>query len=70
MSKNTSPPKEQLPFVLRKKQVAKMLGLSEATIYKKQKAGVFPLPVKLGNRAIGWLTVDIQNWLAERAISK
>lgn len=52
------------PMILRKKQVLAMVGLSASTIYTLQKAGAFPLPVKLSQRATGWLTSDIENWLA------
>lgn len=56
-----------LPFILRKNQVAEMLGVSMATVDKKKRSGAFPQPIKLGTHAIGWLTADIQRWLIARA---
>ncbi len=57
-------------MILRKKQVLAMVGLSASTIYTLQKAGSFPLPVKLSQRATGWLTSDIENWLATKVAER
>jgi prophage regulatory protein len=59
-----------LPAVLRKKQVLRMIGLSASTVYSMQKAGVFPQPIKLSPRTTGWLTSDIERWLASRAAER
>ena len=56
----------ELPLVLRKKQVLRMVGLSASTVYSMQKAGNFPQPIKLSQRTTGWLTADIEHWLAPR----
>ena len=40
---------------LRRKQVETRTGLSRSTIYQTIKDGVFPKPVPLGPRAVGWL---------------
>jgi prophage regulatory protein len=58
------------PAILRKKQVVAMVGLSASTIYTLQKSGSFPPPVKLSVRAMGWLSADIEHWLAERAAER
>ena len=55
-----------LPLVLRKKQVLSLVGLSASTIYAMQKSGEFPQPLNLSQRAIGWLTSDIEGWLAAK----
>ena len=59
-----------LPLVLRKKQVLALIGLSASTVYTLQKQGDFPLPVKLSQRATGWLSADIENWLDKRAAER
>jgi prophage regulatory protein len=59
-----------LPFILRKKTVIEMVGLSASTIYNLQKKGAFPPPLKLSSRACGWLTSDIEHWLAARAAER
>ena len=52
--------------ILRRKQVETRTGLSLSTIYQYIKDGVFPKPVPLGPRAVGWLESDVSNWIAER----
>ena len=59
-----------LPLVLRKKQVLSLVGLSASTIYALEKAGAFPSPLKLSQRATGWLTSDIEHWLAAKAAER
>lgn len=58
------------PLILRKKQVLAMVGLSASTIYALQKAGTFPQPLKLSLRATGWLTSDIESWLATKVAQR
>ena len=52
--------------ILRRKQVQIRTGLSRSTIYQYIKDGVFPKPVALGPRAVGWLESDVSEWIAER----
>ena len=59
-----------LPLVLRKKQVLAMVGLSASTVYTMQKTGAFPRPIKLSQRTTGWLTSDIEHWLAVKAAER
>ena len=40
--------------ILRRSQVQGRTGLSRSTMYERIKAGVFPRPVLLGPRAVGW----------------
>ncbi len=50
--------------VLRIKQVTELTGLSRSSIYCKVKNGSFPKQVHLGERAVGWLSSDIDGWIA------
>ena len=59
-----------LPLILRKKQVLAMVGLSASTLRNLQNAGAFPQPLKLSLRATGWLTSDIEHWLATKAAER
>ena len=43
----------------REPAVLKYTGWSHATLWQRVKDGVFPKPVKLGPRAVGWFTSDI-----------
>lgn len=52
--------------MLRPREVAQMVGLDYATIYRARKAGRFPEPIQLTAQAIGWRTSTIKRWLDER----
>ena len=52
--------------ILRCPDVVKLTGLSKATIYRMMKTGEFPAPVRLGARAVGWRTEDLQHFLDTR----
>jgi prophage regulatory protein len=45
--------------ILRLPGVKANTGLSRSTIYLRIAEGVFPKPVSLGGRAVGWPTVEI-----------
>lgn len=49
--------------ILRRKQVEARTGLSRSTIYAFISEGVFPKPINLGNRAVGWIEAEIDAWL-------
>ncbi len=51
--------------VLRLPEVENLVGLSRTTIYRLMHSD-FPLPVKLGLRAVAWREADIVAWLASR----
>lgn len=53
--------------IYRRIDLEKRLGISRSTIYAWLKAGTFPPPIKLGQRAIGWRASDIEAWLAGRS---
>lgn len=52
--------------VMRMPQVAGNTGLSRASIYAMIARGDFPRPIKLGERAVGWRSEEIDAWLAAR----
>jgi len=41
-------------------------GLSRSTIYKLESEGKFPQRIKLGERAVGWRSNDVDTWIATR----
>ena len=45
-----------------------MLGLSRSTIYRMMQDGEFPRPVKIGRRAVGWSSKEIERWISERHV--
>jgi prophage regulatory protein len=49
----------ELDEIYREPAVRKFTGWSHATLWQRVKDGVFPAPVKLGARAVGWFSSDI-----------
>ena len=54
------------PQVLRLDQVRQATGLSKASLYRKMHAGSFPKPIKIGDRAVGWLAAEVTEWITAR----
>jgi prophage regulatory protein len=52
--------------ILRARQVRERTGLSRSTLYSKIKAGEFPASISLGDRAVGWCSNEIDDWIAAR----
>ena len=52
--------------LVRLPEVKAVTGLSRSTIYLRISQGVFPKPVNLGGRAVGWLEAEVQEWLQRR----
>lgn len=52
--------------ILRLPAVKQRTGLSRSKIYFDVARGVFPEPISIGPRAVGWLESEISAWLAER----
>lgn len=52
--------------VLRLRSVVEITGLSRSTIYLYIKLGLFPKPIRLGARAVGWKASEIFLWIASR----
>ena len=46
--------------------VKQFSGLGKTSIYQGVAAGTFPAPLKIGPRAVGWLTSDLVQWLNSR----
>lgn len=52
---------------LRRRAVEEITGLSRSTIYHMMSKGLFPRPVKLTGKAVGWPESAIAEWLDSRA---
>lgn len=52
--------------ILRRKQVESRCGISRSSIYQGIKDGTFPAPIRLGNKSVGWIESDINNWIQQR----
>ena len=55
-----------MSIILRFAQVREKTGLSRATVYRRIRAGTFPIPLDLGNGRLGWIDEEIDAWVAER----
>jgi prophage regulatory protein len=54
---------------IRTQQVIQTTGLGRTTIFRAVKEGRFPKPIKLSERAIGWLESDVRAWLESRRVA-
>ena len=52
--------------ILRLPAVKDRTGLSRSTIYLRISHNLFPKPVSLGGRAVGWISSEIDAWLQEQ----
>ncbi len=52
--------------ILRLKTVLGRTGLTRSMAYALLKDGMFPRPINLGPRAVGWLESEIDTWIAAR----
>ena len=52
--------------ILRFKEVMSRVSLGRSSIYHLIKKGIFPRPIKLGERSVGWLETDIKTFLGKR----
>lgn len=51
--------------ILRLRLVLSRTGLSRSMAYDLMGKGLFPKPINLGARAVGWLESEIDGWIAD-----
>lgn len=56
--------------IIRKPELKKMIGLSDVTIWRLEKAGRFPRRLLIGGAAVGWLENEIEDWLDQKAAER
>lgn len=56
--------------ILRLKDVKNQTGLGRSSIYSYAQQGLFPKPVKIGARSVGWVEAEVQEWIAARVAAK
>jgi prophage regulatory protein len=56
--------------ILRIGELEALTGKGRSQIYEGINAGTFPGPVPLGERAVGWLSDEIETWLTARIAAR
>ncbi|NTI22269.1 AlpA family phage regulatory protein [Rhizobium rhizogenes] len=56
--------------ILRRADVEKVTGLRKTAIYKRVAEGSFPKPIKLTEKAVGWLESEVEAWQTARIASR
>jgi prophage regulatory protein len=62
----TASPTQTDRYIMRRDEVEKRTGFKRAHIYNLMKEGKFPLARRIGMRAVGWDSAEIDRWIAER----
>ena len=52
--------------ILRRVEVEAKTGLRRSQLYALLNRGSFPKPVRLGSRAVGWDSDEVEQWIAKR----
>lgn len=52
--------------IMRLKEVMSSTGLGKTSIYKFISEGQFPKPISLGDRAVGWVESEVDEWIMDR----
>lgn len=47
-------------------ELTEQLSLSKSTIYKMVNDGLFPAPIKIGERRVAWRITAVADWLRDR----
>ena len=53
-------------YVVRMRQLVTLVGLSRSTIYVLVSKGRFPVPIRLGDKAVGWRIDELEQWVNAR----
>lgn len=48
------------PQIIRKPEACKMAGFSNSTLYNRYKEGLWPTPISLGARAVGFVNSECE----------
>jgi len=52
--------------IMRRDEVERKTGFKRAHIYNLMKEGRFPKAKRIGMRAVGWDSLEIEQWVVER----
>lgn len=54
------------PKILKLPEVENKTGYRRSSIYLKVSQGIFPAPISLGARSVGWLGSEINEWILDQ----
>ncbi len=54
------------PKIVRRPAVEATTGLRCSKFYQHMQAGIFPKPIRLGPKAVGWLESEVLAWIETR----
>ena len=63
MPHSLSPPHHR---VLKRRDVESKTALTRSALYDLISRGLFPRPIRLGLRSVGWVEGEIDQWIAAR----
>ena len=52
--------------IIRLNEVINRTGLGKTSLYKFIKAKTFPQPIALGERDVGWVEAEVDQWITAR----
>jgi prophage regulatory protein len=52
--------------VLKRRAVEVKTGLTRSALYDLISKGLFPRPIRLGLRSVGWIESEVDEWIAAR----
>jgi len=50
--------------LIRREDVEALTGFKKAFIYREMKAGTFPQPIRIGEKAVRWVETEVREWIA------
>ncbi|NAO28867.1 AlpA family phage regulatory protein [Pseudomonas syringae pv. dysoxyli] len=65
-SADSQPQPSPVRHIMRRDEVERKTGFKRAHIYNLMKEGKFPQAKRIGMRAVGWDSLEIEQWVAER----
>ena len=56
-------------YLIARHEVERRVGLTRSSIYDAMRKGEFPLPLKVGAKAVRWKSSDIEAWMDSRPLA-
>lgn len=63
MNKKRVTAEEIADRILREPEVVRRTGASRASLWRWERAGLFPKRVRIGPNAVGWVESEVSQWM-------